>query len=93
MIVGVRVPEDFAEAFAQLKEWRAQVSPNAESTLFLTNKRALLDAAAENRWPTVHSSTEYAEAGGVIAYGADYAENCRSSPRLRGQDIQGCQAG
>jgi putative tryptophan/tyrosine transport system substrate-binding protein len=42
-------------------------------------KRALLDAAAENRWPTVHSSTEYAEAGGVIAYGADYAENCRSS--------------
>jgi putative tryptophan/tyrosine transport system substrate-binding protein len=79
MIVGVRVPEDFAAAFAQLREWRAQALLNAESTLFLTNKRTLLDAAAENRWPTVHSSTEYAEAGGVIAYGADYAENCRSS--------------
>jgi putative tryptophan/tyrosine transport system substrate-binding protein len=74
MIVGVRMPEEFAAAFAQLKEWRAQALLNAESTLFLTNKRALLDAAAENRWPTVHSSTEYAEAGGVIAYGADYAE-------------------
>jgi putative ABC transport system substrate-binding protein len=79
MIVGARMLEDFAAAFAQLKEWRAQALLNAESTLFLTNKRALLDAAAQNRWPTVHSSTEYAEAGGVIAHGADYAENCRSS--------------
>jgi hypothetical protein len=29
----------------------------------------------------VHSSIEYAEAGGVIAYGMDYADNCRSSPQ------------
>jgi putative tryptophan/tyrosine transport system substrate-binding protein len=79
MIVGVRTPEEFGAAFAQLKEWQAQALLNAESTLFLTNKRALLDGAAQNRWPTVHSSVEYAEAGGVIAYGADYAENCRSS--------------
>jgi putative tryptophan/tyrosine transport system substrate-binding protein len=35
--------------------------------------------AIGNRWPTIHSSIEYAEAGGVIAYGADYAENARSS--------------
>jgi hypothetical protein len=44
-----------AAAFAQLKEWRAQALLNAESTLFLANKRALLDGAAQNRWPTVHS--------------------------------------
>ena len=79
MVVGVRTPEEFVAAFTQLKGWGAQALLNAESTLFLTNKRALLDAAAQYRWPTVHSSKEYAEAGGVIAYGADYAENCRSS--------------
>jgi putative tryptophan/tyrosine transport system substrate-binding protein len=82
MIVGVRTPEEFGAAFAQLKEWRAQALLNAESTLFLTNKRALLDGAAQNRWPTVHSSIEYAEAGGVIAYGADYSENCRLPPSV-----------
>jgi hypothetical protein len=38
-----------------------------------------VDGATQNHWPTVHSSIEYAEAGGVIACGADYAENCRSS--------------
>jgi putative tryptophan/tyrosine transport system substrate-binding protein len=79
MIVAVGSADEFGSAFAELKRWGAQALLNAESTLFLTNKRALLDGALENGWPTVHSSLEYAEAGGVIAYGADYAENCRSS--------------
>jgi putative tryptophan/tyrosine transport system substrate-binding protein len=93
MIVGVRMPEEFAAAFAQLKGWGAQALLNAESTLFLTNKRALLDGAAQNRWPTVHSSIEYAEAGGVIAYGADYAENCRSSAAYVDKIFKGAKPG
>jgi putative ABC transport system substrate-binding protein len=79
MIIEARSPEEFATAFAQLKQWQAQALLNAESTLFLANKRALLDGALQNQWPTIHSSIEYSEAGGVIAYGADYAENARSS--------------
>jgi putative ABC transport system substrate-binding protein len=79
MIVESRTPKEFADAFARLKEWQAQALLNAESTLFLANKRELLDGAIANRWPTIHSSIEYAEAGGVIAYGADYAENARNS--------------
>jgi putative tryptophan/tyrosine transport system substrate-binding protein len=93
MIVGVRTPEEFAAAFAQLKGWGAQALLNAESTLFLTNKRALLDGAAQNRWPTVHSSMEYAEAGGIIAYGADYAENCRSSAAYVDRIFKGAKPG
>jgi putative ABC transport system substrate-binding protein len=79
MIVEARASEEFAAAFARLKEWQAHALLNAESTLFLANKRALLDGAIQNGWPTIHSSIEYAEAGGVIAYGADYGENARSS--------------
>jgi ABC-type uncharacterized transport system substrate-binding protein len=93
MIVGVRTPEEFGAAFAQLKEWQAQALLNAESTLFLTNKRALLDGAVQNRWPTVHSSVEYAEAGGVIAYGADYAENCRNSGAYVDKIFKGAKPG
>jgi putative ABC transport system substrate-binding protein len=93
MIVGVRTPEEFAGAFAQFKTWGAQALLNAESTLFLTNKRALLDGALQNGWPTVHSSIEYAEAGGVIAYGADYAENCRSSAAFVDRIFKGAKPG
>jgi putative ABC transport system substrate-binding protein len=93
MIVGVSTSEEFAAAFTQLKGWDAQALLNAESTLFLTNKRALLDGAAQNRWPTVHSSVEYAEAGGVIAYGADYTENCRSSATYVDKIFKGAKPG
>jgi len=89
MIVAVRDVNEFPAAFAQLKEWSAQALLNAESTLFLTNKRALLEGALQRGWPTVHSSLEYAEAGGVVAYGADYAENCRSSAALVDQVLKG----
>jgi putative ABC transport system substrate-binding protein len=93
MIVAVRHPDEFAAAFVQLKEWGAQALLNAESTLFLTNKRALLEGALQSGWPTVHSSLEYAEAGGVVAYGADYAENCRSSAALVDQILKGATPG
>jgi len=93
MMVGVRTPEEFGAAFAQLKGWGAQALLNAESTLFLTNKRALLDGAAQNRWPTVHSSIEYPEAGGVIAYSADYTENCRSSATYVDKIFSGTKPG
>jgi putative tryptophan/tyrosine transport system substrate-binding protein len=93
MIVGVSTSEEFGAAFTQLKGLGAQALLNAESTLFLTNKRALLDGAAQNRWPTVHSSIEYAEAGGVIAYGEDYAENCRSSATYVDKIFKGAKPG
>jgi putative ABC transport system substrate-binding protein len=38
-----------------------------------------LDLAAKHGWPTINSTKEYAEAGGVIAYGADYVDTCRLS--------------
>src|SRR5215510_13754510 len=48
MIVEARTAEEFATAFGRLKEWRADALLNAESTLFLANKRALLDGAIQN---------------------------------------------
>jgi putative ABC transport system substrate-binding protein len=79
MIVGARTPEEFAAAFDQLKRWQAQALLLVESSLFFPHRRTLLDAAAQNRWPTLHSTKDYVEAGGTVAYGADYVENCRSS--------------
>jgi putative ABC transport system substrate-binding protein len=92
-IIGVRTPEEFDGAFAEFKSWRAQALLNAESTLFLTNKQALLGGTLQNLWPSVHSSIEYAEAGGLIAYGADYADNCRSSAPYVDRILKGAKPG
>jgi putative ABC transport system substrate-binding protein len=36
---------------------------------------------------------DYAEAGGIIAYGADYAENCRSSSPYVDKIFRGARPG
>jgi ABC-type uncharacterized transport system substrate-binding protein len=83
MMVGVRTPEEFGAAFAQLKGWGAQALLNAESTLFLTNKRALLDGAAQNRWPTVHSSIEWRLQSRCAATSMRAGGECGSGERDR----------
>jgi putative ABC transport system substrate-binding protein len=93
MIVGATRPEEFAAAFAQLKKWRAEALLNAESTLFFQNRQALIEAAAKNHWPTVHSTKEYVDAGGVIAYGADYVQNCRDSAAYVDKIFRGAKPG
>jgi putative ABC transport system substrate-binding protein len=79
MVVEARAPEEFAAALAKLAAWRADSLIILESGLYLTHRKTLLDWAAKHRWPTINSSKEYTEAGGVLAYGADYADNCRRS--------------
>lgn len=79
MVVEARSPEQFAAAFAKLAEWRADALVMLENALYVAHRKTLLDWAAKHRWPTINSSKEYAEAGGVISYGADWADSCRRS--------------
>jgi putative tryptophan/tyrosine transport system substrate-binding protein len=79
MVVEARAPQEFAAAFDKLVAWRADALVIIESGVFLTHRRTLLDWAAKHRWPTINSTKEYVQAGGVISYGADYADACRRS--------------
>ena len=79
MVVEARAPEDFAAALDKLAAWRADALVILESTLNFTHRKTLVDWAAKHRWPTITTTKEFVEAGGVIAYGADYQDNCRRS--------------
>lgn len=79
MVVEARAAVEFAAAFAKLAEWRAEALVMLENALYVAHRKTLLDWAAKHRWPTINSSKEYAEAGGVISYGADWADSCRRS--------------
>jgi putative ABC transport system substrate-binding protein len=79
MVVEARAPEDFAAALNKLAAWRADALVILDSTMNFTHRKTLVDWAAKHRWPTISGTKEYVEAGGVIAYGADYQDNCRRS--------------
>jgi len=91
LVVEATSTKDFAPAFRKLKEWRAEALFFVETGLFLIHRKSLIDEALKNRWPTVNSSRQWAEAGGLIAYGVDYLHNCRRSAEFVERILKGAK--
>jgi putative ABC transport system substrate-binding protein len=92
LVVGANSAEDFSLAFGRLKEWRADALVIVETGLFLVHRKLLIDEATKNRWPTVNSSRQYAEVGGLISYGVDYLDGCRRSAEYVDRVLKGAKA-
>jgi putative tryptophan/tyrosine transport system substrate-binding protein len=93
LVVGANSAEDIPEALARLKEWRADALVFAETGLFLLHRKSLIDEATKNRWPTVNSSRQYVEVGGLISYGVDYLDSCRRSAEYVERILKGAKPG
>jgi len=70
---GVERPEDFAGAFAAMAKKRMGAVVIPDSTVFLSRAKVLADLAAKQRLPLAGGG-EFANAGGVIGYGANIFE-------------------
>jgi putative ABC transport system substrate-binding protein len=51
------------------------------------------ELAVKHRLPTVYGSSEYVEAGGLIAYGADLADGFRKAPAYVDKILKGARPG
>ena len=91
LVVGANSAEDFPQAFGRLKEWRADALVFAETGLFLLHRKSLIDEATKNRWPTVNSSRQYVEVGGLMSYGVDYLDSCRRSAEYVERILKGAK--
>jgi putative ABC transport system substrate-binding protein len=91
LVVEANSAEQFSLAFGRLKEWRADALVFAETGLFLSHRRSLIDEATKNRWPTVNSSRQYTEVGGLISYGVDYLDGCRRSAEYVDRILKGAR--
>jgi putative ABC transport system substrate-binding protein len=70
----VRSLDDFESAFARAKTNGAHALITSASPLIDTQQRQVLDFAAKNRLPAMYHTSEYAEAGGLMSYGPNYAD-------------------
>ena len=91
MVVEARAPEEFEAAIAKLAAWRADALIMLESTLFFAHRKTIFDSATKHRWVTINSTKEYAEAGAVISYGADFSDNCRRSAAYVDRILKGAK--
>jgi putative tryptophan/tyrosine transport system substrate-binding protein len=69
--VGVRTTREIPEALARLEAMRPDAVVVVPDTMLLIERQQIVDALATSRLPAVYAFREFAEAGGLMVYGAD----------------------
>ena len=77
-LLEVRAPNpDFDAAFQAAAKGRASALITVSGSLFDRYIKRLADLAIKNRLPSMHEVSRYVEAGGLMSYSADDAQNYR----------------
>jgi putative ABC transport system substrate-binding protein len=71
-LLDVRKPGDFTGAFDAAVKGRAGALVVGIDALTWANHRSIVDLAAKRRLPAIYAGREFANAGGLIAYGVSY---------------------
>lgn len=70
-------PDDFNRAFASVQKQRPDALVVIENPMFQFNRARLTELAAGLRVPAIYNVGEYVESGGLMSYGASYADLIR----------------
>jgi putative ABC transport system substrate-binding protein len=76
-LLDVRKSEDLASAFDTASRQRVDAVVVGLGTVIQNNIRRVVDLAAKHRLPSIYASREFAVAGGLMSYGASYADSYR----------------
>jgi putative ABC transport system substrate-binding protein len=91
--VEARGPADFDRAFSDMTRARAGALTVLPSTMFIIERRRLVDLAAKNRLPAVYTSREYVDAGGLMSYGPSIADLFRRAATYVDKILKGAKPG
>ena len=69
-----RVPQEIDSAFAAMTRERAGALVVLTDSIFTNQRRQIAELAAERRLQAVYENTEHVEAGGLMAYGANFLD-------------------
>ena len=90
-VVEARGPEDFDRAFSDMTRARTGALTVLTSIMFVIERRRLVDLAAKNRLPTVYPYREFVDAGGLMAYGPNIADNYRRAATYVDKILKGAK--
>jgi putative ABC transport system substrate-binding protein len=75
----VRAADDFEKVFATLNKQRPDglYVPGSRSPLMSANQKRIVGFTLKSRLPSMYDNREHVEAGGLMSYGVDLADNYR----------------
>jgi len=89
--LGVRGPDELDRAFSAMKEARAGALVVESSSMLFTLRTWLADLAMKNRLPTMFAQREYVDAGGLMAYAADFPDLFRRTATFVDKILKGAK--
>ena len=86
-------PYDYVAAFASVAKERSSAVLVTVGPLFFRDRAAIIEAAAQLRLPTMFPLPEFADAGGLIAYGANLDATFASAAPYVEKILKGARPG
>jgi putative ABC transport system substrate-binding protein len=72
--VAVQQPEEFESAFAAIRAAQVDALHVIQDHLLFSHRTRIVDFAAQSKLPAIYMYREWADAGGLVAYGASLRE-------------------
>jgi putative ABC transport system substrate-binding protein len=92
-IVGVRETAELPRAFDAIVHNRPDAFIMLADRVFLHDRKQIADFASRNHLPAVYAYRELVEAGGLMAFGPNYAEMHRRAAAYVDRILRGARAG
>ena len=87
--IEVKGPDDFELAFQAATKTRAGALLVGAGGFIAFHQKRVIDLAAKNRLPAIYSNTRYVEAGGLMTYTFDRAEQYRRAAEIVDKILKG----
>jgi putative tryptophan/tyrosine transport system substrate-binding protein len=71
---GIRSAEELTDVFSTMTRERIEALIVANSAFIYAERRKIVELALKHKLPAIYGSAEYADAGGLLAYGPSYPE-------------------
>ena len=86
-----RNPQEIDSAFAAMTRERAGALLILPDQIFVSQRRQIAELATKRRLPSVYGVREYAEAGGLMAYGANHIDLVRRAATFVDKILKGAK--
>jgi putative tryptophan/tyrosine transport system substrate-binding protein len=90
--LAVRELDTLTSTFSVMREERADAFLALSDPILNTQQATLLDLAARNRLPAMYTTRDWAEAGGLMAYGPSFTDNFRRAATFVDKMLKGAKA-
>jgi ABC-type uncharacterized transport system substrate-binding protein len=89
--VEARSQNDFKRAFSEMKQARVDGLVVSQNVVYVQNRKAIVDLAAQQRLPAIYGRGDFVDAGGLASYGTSFSDLYRRAATYVDKILKGAK--